>query len=116
MDTDLKTKTDLSNVISEKGKYAQYMIDEITHIIKTFGKRDPGSEGERKSCEYMAEVLKNDCGCDRIQIEHFKENPGSFFGWIYITFAFVLVAIPIFFFASASIMAIWVLGERNSDA
>ena len=54
---DLKTKTDLSNVISEKGKYAQYMIDEITHIIKTFGKRDPGSEGERKSCEYMAEVL-----------------------------------------------------------
>lgn len=94
-----KNKTDLSKVISEKRKYAQYMIDEITHIIKSFGKRDPGSEGERKSCEYMADVLKNDCGCDRIQIEHFKENPGSFFGWIYITFAFILAAIPIFFFA-----------------
>lgn len=95
----MKTKTDLSNVIDKQHKYAQYMIDEITHIIKSFGKRDPGSEGEKVACEYMAEVLKNDCDCDRIQIEHFKENPGSFFGWIYITFSLVLAAIPIFFFA-----------------
>lgn len=96
---DTKTKTDLSKLISEKTAYSRYMIDEITHIIKTFGKRDPGSDGERKACEYMADVLKNECDCDNIKIEHFKENPGSFFGWIYITMTLVLVSVPLFFFA-----------------
>lgn len=88
---------DLSTLIEKKNKYAQYMIDDITHIIKTFGKRDPGSPGEKASCEYMAEVLKNECDCDRVQIEHFKENPGSFFGWIYVSFTLILSAIPLFF-------------------
>lgn len=100
---------DLKKIIDLKDKSAKYMIDEITHIIKTCGKRDPGSEGERKACEYMADVLKEDCGCDRIQIESFKENPGSFFGWIYITFTFVLAAIPLFFvfpLASAILVAL----------
>ncbi len=99
---------DLSRLIEKKDKYAKYMVDEITHIIKTMPKRDPGSEGERMSCEYMADVMK-DLGCDRIQIEHFKENPGSFFGWIYVTFTMVLAAIPLYFFfplASAILVAL----------
>ncbi len=99
---------DLSKLIEKKDKYAKYMVDEITHIIKTMPKRDPGSEGERMSCEYMADVME-DLDCDRIQIEHFKENPGSFFGWIYITFTFVLAAIPLYFFfplASAILVAL----------
>ena len=87
---DLKTKTDLSNVISEKGKYAQYMIDEITHIIKTCGKRDPGSEGEKKSCEYMAEVLKKDCGCESVKLESYEVAPRAFYGYLYFTITFVL--------------------------
>ncbi|MBR5233729.1 MAG: M20/M25/M40 family metallo-hydrolase [Clostridia bacterium] len=88
----------LQKLIDKKNWAAQYMVDEITYIIKNFEKRDPGSKGERQSCEYMAETLKNDCGCDRIQIESFKENPGSFFGWIYFTITFALLAIPMFFF------------------
>lgn len=88
---------ELKKIIDKKDEAAQYMIDEITHIIKSFGKREPGSEGEKKACEYMADVLKNDCGCDRIKIESFKENPGSFFGWIYFTITFALIAIPLFF-------------------
>ncbi len=88
----------LDKIIEKKDEAANYMIKEITHIIKSFGKRDPGSDGERKSCEYMADVLKNNCGCDRIEIESFKENPGSFFGWIYFTITFALAAIPLFFF------------------
>lgn len=99
---------DLSKLIKKKNDYSQYMIDEITHIIKTFGKRDPGSKGEREACEYMADVLKKDCDCDRVQIEHFKENPGSFFGWIYITMTLVLLAIPVYFFLSPLISAIMV--------
>lgn len=90
---------DLSKVIAKKDEAAQYMIDEITHICKNFEKRDPGSKGELQACEYMAEVLKKDCGCDSTEIESFKENPGSFFGWIFFTITFVLIAIALFFVA-----------------
>ena len=88
---------DLKKLIDKKNEAAQYMIDEITYIIKNFEKRDPGSKGEKQACEYMAKTLKNDCGCDRVQVESFKENPGSFFGWIYFTITFALLAIPLFF-------------------
>lgn len=86
-------------LINEKDKSAQYMVDEITHICKDFETRSPGTKGELQACEYMAEVLKNDCGCEKIEIESFKENPGSFFGWIFITFSLCFVALALLFFA-----------------
>lgn len=89
---------DLKNIIDKKSDYADYMLDEITHICKDMDKRDPGSAGEKQACEYMADVLKKDCGCERADVESFKENPGSFFGWIYFTITFVLAAIVLFFF------------------
>lgn len=88
---------DLSKVIANKKKYAQYMVDEITHICKDFEKRGPGSKGEEQACQYMADVLKNELGCEKAEVESFKENPGSFFGWIYFTITFVLAAIALFF-------------------
>lgn len=98
---------DLNNIIAKKNEYADYMVDEITHICKTFEKRDPGSKGELQACEYMAEVLKKDCGCQRADVESFKENPGSFFGWIYFTITFVLAAVALFFvFPLASVLLI----------
>lgn len=97
----------LQKIIDKKDAAAQYMVDEITYICKNFEKRDPGSKGEEQACEYMAEVLKKDCGCDRADVESFKENPGSFFGWIYFTITFVLLSIPLFFvFPLASILLI----------
>ena len=86
-------------LIANKEKTAQYIIDDITKICKELPKRDPGSEGERLSSEYMAEILKNDCGCEKVDIESFDENPGSFYGWIHITFTLcfiALVLIPLF--------------------
>ena len=83
---------DLKKIIDKKNESAQYMIDEITHICKDMPKRDPGSKGERIACEYMADVLKKDCGCEEVSIESFKENPGSFYGWIYITITCVIIA------------------------
>ncbi|MDD6147241.1 MAG: M20/M25/M40 family metallo-hydrolase [Oscillospiraceae bacterium] len=88
---------DLKKIIDKKDQMANYMVDEITHIIKTFGKRDPGSEGEKKACEYMAKVLKEDCGCDKVKVESFKENPGSFYGWLYLTFTMVFVGMALMF-------------------
>ena len=66
---------DLQKIIDKKDWAAKYMVDEITHICKTFEKRDPGSKGEKQSCEYMADVLKNECGCHEVSVESFKENP-----------------------------------------
>ena len=88
----------LQSVIDKKKEAAEYMVSEITHICKDFEKRDPGSKGEQQACEYMADVLKNECGCERADGESFKENPGSFFGWIYFTITFVLAAVAISFF------------------
>ena len=87
----------LGKIIDKKLDWAKYMVDEITYICKNIEKRAPGSEGEKKSCEYMAKVLKDDCGCERADVEAFKENPGSFFGWIYFTITMVLAAIVFFF-------------------
>lgn len=88
----------LQSVIDKKKEAAEYTVSEITHICKDFEKRDPGSKGEQQACEYMADVLKNECGCERADVESFKENPGSFFGWIYFTITFVLAAVAISFF------------------
>ena len=68
---------DLKPLIDKKDEAAKYMIDEITHICKDMDTRSPGTKGEEEACEYMAKVLKEDCGCERADVESFKENPGS---------------------------------------
>jgi len=103
---------DLKSVIGKQKEAAAYMVKEITYICKNLGKRDPGSEGEKKACEYMAEVLKKDCGCERADVESFKENPGSFFGWIFYTITLVLASVVLFFFfplASVILIAVGLL-------
>ena len=87
----------LEKIINKKDEAAQYMVDEITYICKNLEKRSPGSEGEKQACEYMAKVLREDCGCDRADVESFQEHPGSFYGWLYFTLTFLLVAIACFF-------------------
>ncbi len=101
---------DLKRIIDKKDEAAQYMIDEITHICKDMDKRDPGSEGEKQACEYMADVLVKDCGCDSAEVESFKENPGSFFGWIYFTITMVLAGVVLFFFCPVASIVLIVLG------
>ncbi len=89
---------ELSGIIQNQKKYAKYIVDEITHICKDLPKRDPGSEGEKLACEYMADVLKNDCGCDRVSVESFEEHPGSFYGWITIDIILCMISIALLFF------------------
>lgn len=99
-----------NKLIEKKAESAQYMIDEITHICKDMPKRDPGSEGEKVACQYMADVLKKDCGCERADLESFKENPGSFMGWIYITITLALVGLVCMFFMPIVSIILIVLG------
>ncbi|MBR6635752.1 MAG: M28 family peptidase, partial [Clostridia bacterium] len=100
---------DWKKLIAKKNEAAKYMVKEITYICKNFEKRPPGSKGEEQACRYMAQVLKDDCGCEKVEVESFKENPRSFYGWIYFTITFVLLAfVALFFFPLASIVLIGV--------
>ena len=101
---------DLGKIIEKKRDAAKYMVKEITYICKNIEKRDPGSIGEKKACEYMAEVLKKDCGCERADVESFKENPGSFFGWMFFTITFILAAIVLLFFAPVASVILIAVG------
>ena len=82
---------DLKKLIRKKDQMADWIIGDITHIIKTFEKRSPGSEGELQACEYYAELCE-EYGCDEIAVEEYEEHPNSFFGWIYFTVTLVLLS------------------------
>ena len=99
-----------SKLIDNKQQSAKYMVDEITHICKDMPKRAPGSEGENIACEYMADVLKNDCGCERVTVERFKENPNAFFGWIYVTATCLLISYILYFFVPLASVIITLFG------
>ena len=101
---------ELAKIIEKKYDAAKYMVKEITHICTKIEKREPGSIGEKKACEYMAKALKEDCGCERADVEPFKENPRSFFGWLFFTLTFVLVAIVLYFFSPVISVILIVLG------
>lgn len=101
---------DLGKIIEKKYDAAKYMVKEITHICTKIEKREPGSIGEKKACEYMAKVLKEDCGCERADVEPFKENPRSFLGWLFFTLTFVLAAIVFYFFSPVISVILIVLG------
>lgn len=100
----------LQKLIDNKAQSAQFMCEEISHICKDMPKRDPGSLGEQMACEYMADYLKNECKCERADIETFKENPHSFFGWIYFTISFALAGMVAFFFVPTLGAALIALG------
>lgn len=100
---------DLKRIIDKKDEAAQFMIDEITHICTKFEKRAPGSYGEQQACEYMADQLK-DLGCDNVYVDEFKENPGSFFGWIYFTITLCFLALASYFFMPVLSIVFIVLG------
>lgn len=101
---------DLGKIIEKKYDAAKYMVKEITHICTKIEKREPGSIGEKKACEYMAKVLKEDCGCERADVEPFKENPRSFLGWLFFTLTFVLAAIVLYFFSPVISVILIVIG------
>ncbi len=75
-----------------------YMIQGIAHICRDMKKRAPGSEGEREAGEYMANVLKNECGCADVKTETFREHPAAFYGYFWFSAAFdTLCAVSSFF-------------------
>ena len=100
---------DLKKIIDKKDLAAQYMVDEITYICNKFEKRGPGSKGEKQACEYAAKQMK-EYGCDRVYVDPFKENPDSFYGWIYFTITCCFLAFISYFFIPALSIVFIALG------
>lgn len=67
----------------ERERAVRFMENEITHICRDLKKRSPGSAGEYEAGLYMAEQLKDDCGCENVTVERFAEHPGAFYGYLY---------------------------------
>lgn len=98
----------IENIKKNKQASAKYMCDEITHICKNLPKRDPGSEGEKLACEYMAEEMSK--YAEDVKVEPFKVYPASFMGWIYITITCGLLALVSYFFVTMFAVVLLVIG------
>lgn len=88
----------LKDLISKKQEAADYMADNITYICNTFGTRAPGSKGEKRGAEYIAQELEKNCGVEKASVEPFKLHPNAFYGWIYITMTIALAQLVLYFF------------------
>ena len=76
-----------------------YMIKGITHICRGMKKRAPGNEGEREAGEYMANILKNECGCTDVKVEAFTEHPAAFYGYFWFSATLDTLCAVLFFFS-----------------
>lgn len=106
----MELKTDFKKLSDKNEKMADYIVEQITYICKNIDKRGAGSKGEHEAAKYMAKILKEDCGCDTADVEAFKENPNSFYGWIYITFTLIFIGMALLFVAPVASILLIVLG------
>lgn len=90
-----------------RAESAQFMVKEITKICKECGKRAPGSEGEKKAVEHMANELKP--YADDIKMEPFDVYPASFMGWIYISISLYLLGLITYFFMPVATLVLYVV-------
>ena len=88
----------LSTLYGTSAQAISYMVKEITHICRDLKKRAPGSEGEREAGEYMADILENECGCDGVKLETFREHPAAFYSYFYFSATFDCLCAFSFFF------------------
>ncbi len=86
----------------------KFICDEIEHVIKQFGDRDPGSDGENKALAYMKNQMAE--YSDEVRSETFKVAPHAFFGWTYITATCALISIITLFFAPIVSLVLVILG------
>ena len=82
-DTGVHDKEPFSALTDHSKDSVSYMQREITRICRDFGPRSPGSDGEQHAAEYMADVLRRECGCPEVQVESFTGHPDSFYGYFY---------------------------------
>lgn len=90
--------------MERKEKSISFIRSGIEQVIKTCGKRSPGSVGEKRALEYMAEELRK--YSDLVTIEEFRLHPKAFTGWIPLTLTLVLAAFAVVFFVPSLAIAL----------
>ena len=90
-----------------KKESVDFIIDHIGKVIKTFGKRSSGSEGEKKAAEYMGELLKP--YADEVRLEPFPVHPSAFYGWIYLSVTLYLIGLVAYFFQPVASLVLFVV-------
>lgn len=98
---------DFERIKAAKKESALYMVNEITHIIKTFDKREPGSKGETDAINYMKETLEPIA--DDVKTESFQVTPRAFFGWIYFTVSIALAGYICLYFLPVLTVVLFLL-------
>ena len=73
---------DLSVLTDHTAEAVSGMAREIARICR-LGRRAPGSGGERRAGEYLAEILREECGCADVRVESFPERPAAFYGYFW---------------------------------
>jgi len=73
-----------------------FITDGVEKVIKTFGKRAPGSDAETQAQAYFATELGK--YADEVKTEKFKLHPMAFMGWIYFEVVFLLSAVVCLWF------------------
>lgn len=97
----------LTKLKENKAQSAQYMHGFISHVIKSFGKRDCGSKGEVDAVKYMAQEVAP--YATDVKTEPYDVHTLAFMGWIYITVTLILGAfVSAFFMPMLSIILICV--------
>lgn len=97
----------LQHLRDKSDEQADYMMREITDVIKTCGKRLPGSEGEKAAVDRMAKTLEE--YCDEVKVEPFDVHPKAFFNWIRIMVTMVLLGFVLYFFIPLAALILVVL-------
>lgn len=91
---------------------AQYILDMVKHIIVIFGTRSPGSEGERKTQEFIRDELGACCDGE-VRLEPFTVAPKAFMGFQRTVALLLFAALPCYWLmpwaaAALSILAMLV--------
>lgn len=80
-----------------------YSVESIKHICKTMPPREPGSEGERKSQEYLKNDILSNSWADNAVIEEFEVAPKAFMGFSKIIPVCYLIGLVLFALTAAGI-------------
>lgn len=75
---------ELKSIIEKRSiklkEYADFAVENITHICSEFGPRECGSEAEKKAQNFMGESLKN--YADSVTRETFEAHPRAFMSFV----------------------------------
>lgn len=96
----------ISNISKEKT--VKYMTETIEKVIKTFGKRNASSIGERNTQMYFEEELRK--YTDNTSVEKFIVYPDAFMGWMYITATCLILGSILYFFLPVFSIILFLMG------